>query len=109
MPPEVTPDVKPRPRIMASRTVWKKLRLAKDGPCRICGTPPPNELHHLYSRARGGDDVAANLVPLCTVDHDRVTCLDPVALRVLFAALTDVEYEYVEATCGVERIFGASL
>lgn len=109
MPPDVRSDPKPAPRIKVSRERWKELRAVKDGPCRICGQQPPNELHHLYSRARGGDDVPENLVPLCTVCHDAVTCNDTAALRVLYATITDDEAGYLERTCGLRRVFGAAV
>jgi 5-methylcytosine-specific restriction endonuclease McrA len=95
-------------RTVATRSEKERLRAAKDGPCRICGAPPPNELHHLIPRARGGGDVEANLVPLCVVCHDAVTLFRPEALRDLLEALSDDEYEHV-AAFGVGRIFAGAL
>jgi hypothetical protein len=59
-------------RVVASRKSWEKLRDERLGPCLICryqGTQQEygSSLHHVVPRGsyRGGDDVAANLVPLC--------------------------------------------
>lgn len=65
-------------RTVASRRGWEKIRAERLGPCLICeywsGGPSssPIELHHVVPRDRGGDDVAANLVPLCRDHHEKV-------------------------------------
>ncbi len=71
-----------------------QMREAKQGPCRICGKLPPNELHHLISRAQGGADTEANLVPLCQTDHAFIEARDPIAGMILASSLTDEEYSY---------------
>ncbi len=71
-----------------------QMREAKQGPCRICGKLPPNELHHLISRAQGGADSESNLVPLCLIDHAFIEARDPVAGMILASSLTDAEYAY---------------
>jgi 5-methylcytosine-specific restriction endonuclease McrA len=83
-------------RKVAGPKQWQALRAEKlDGqPCRICGGQPFH-LHHLVSRARGGDDVADNLVPLCVACHDAVTSLYPDACKALAAALTLDESDYL--------------
>jgi len=37
--------------------------------CLYCNDRPTDP-HHIYPKGRGGDDVMANLVPLCRRDHD---------------------------------------
>jgi 5-methylcytosine-specific restriction endonuclease McrA len=105
--PDVTPDPKARTlargerryrRKIASPKQWQAIQNEKQGPCRVCGEPPPNELHHLLSRAALGDDEADNLVPLCAVCHDRVTCRDAAALELLAESLSDAEWNYWKAS-----------
>jgi 5-methylcytosine-specific restriction endonuclease McrA len=78
---------KVRGRQKANKKRWEQIRAAKDGPCRICGGAPPNELHHLVPRAMGGDDRNANLVPLCHDCHRKVTNYDRQACATLRANL----------------------
>ena len=61
-------------RILHSST-WKE--------CCLCGDTRTIELHHVYPRGQGGDDVRANLVFLCKREHARVTVNDPVSCRLL--------------------------
>ena len=77
-----------KPRYKANKKKWEQLRAAKDGPCRVCRGAPPNELHHLVPRSQGGDDVCANLVPLCHRCHERVTRYDREACAELRKSLT---------------------
>ena len=99
-----------RGRKMATREEWAQLRAEKVRECRICETlVGPMELHHLVPRGMGGDDVAANLVPLCAACHDCVTRNVPAALADLAEALTDAEYAYVSGKMGegaMQRLFG---
>jgi len=37
--------------------------------CAICGLTVGLHLHHILLRSRGGDDVRANIVPLCLGCH----------------------------------------
>jgi 5-methylcytosine-specific restriction endonuclease McrA len=108
--PDVTPDPKPtraprKPyrRKVASRKQWEIIRAEKLGPCRVCTDPASNghdfgliQLYHLRPRAHGGDDVAANIVPLCPSCHGKVTRHDLRATALLMAALTDAERAYME-------------
>ncbi len=87
-------------RAVATGTEWKRIRAAKDARCRLCGAPPPNDLHHVLSRGQGGDDVAPNVVPLCARDHDLVERRDPAACMALAVSLTDEEYAYAVDTFG---------
>jgi hypothetical protein len=61
----------------------------------ICGRRPPNELHHLISRAQGGADCEGNIVALCQRDHAMIEARDPVAGMILASALDDLSYAYV--------------
>jgi hypothetical protein len=74
-------------------------------------------LHHLVSRAQLGDDVAANLVPLCARCHERVTEHRPIfigglmvdPLPLVAESLTDAEYAYCVGKLGesaMQRLFG---
>jgi 5-methylcytosine-specific restriction endonuclease McrA len=103
-------------RRKASMAEWTRIVKAKIGPCRVCCDPGSNgsqwgkiQMHHLVSRARGGDDVADNIVPLCLGCHDQVTREAPIAREILAANLTDAEYAYVVGKLGEDgpaRLFG---
>lgn len=88
-------------RKKASKKRWEEIRARKDGPCRICGGAPPNQLHHLASRgANLGSDTENNIVPLCGVCHKRVTDYDREACAILRRSLSDAEYAYSVETLG---------
>jgi 5-methylcytosine-specific restriction endonuclease McrA len=101
-------------RKVASPKQWQAIIEAKRGPCRCCNNRPGLlglviEYHHLVSREDHGDDVAANIVPLCSVCHGLVTRRNPLAREVLAAHLTDAEYAYVVGKLGeggMARLFG---
>lgn len=109
-------------RKVASPKQWAAIRAEKLGPCRICQSmrdagltlreiPSTThiELHHLVSRAQGGDDIACNLIPLCDLDHRRVEANMAPALRCVAESLTDAEYAYVTSKLGEagrQRLFG---
>ena len=79
-------------RKVASPKRWQQIIDAKQGPCRVCGKPAPNEMAHLISRARGGHDSEWNLIPLCRDDHALFDQMDrDVCLRIC-ETLTDQEY-----------------
>lgn len=91
-------------RKIASPKQWQAIIAEKGGPCRVCADPASNgrvhghiHFHHLVGRAQGGDDVAANIVPLCAGCHDAVTANDASALLSLTLALTPAEAAYVAA------------
>lgn len=96
--PEVTPDFKEGKRKKASRKEWKSLHSSKTGPCRIC-SEQPTSLHHLVPRSLGGDDVEANLVPLCgsgtTGCHGYVERRDKHVCGMLRAMLKPAEENYI--------------
>lgn len=87
-------DVK-SPRVVADREMWEVLRRAKLGPCRVCSDDFLPQLHHLVARSLGGDDVAANLVPLCGRCHAEVEAHAELACRALQLSLTDAELVYI--------------
>lgn len=90
-------------RLKASKGRWEKIAESKQGPCRVCGGAPPNELHHLVPRAQGGSDTEANVVPLCHQCHGRVTRYDKEACAALRLSLTDAEYAYANEMFGEVR------
>lgn len=59
-----SPDPKPESRHVADREQWDRIVFAKAGPCRGCGAPGES-FHHLVPRSLRGDDVEANVIPLC--------------------------------------------
>lgn len=96
-------DPKPPARVRANSAAWKKLHADCWGPCLICGDTWRVELHHLVPRAQGGDDIKANLVPLCAEHHRRVTehvgltCVD------LRQSLSPEHIRYCVDKVGAER------
>jgi 5-methylcytosine-specific restriction endonuclease McrA len=67
----VTGDAKPRKRVRASTP---RARLAAYGhvagsPCAVCGERRPVEAAHVVPRSQGGDDVRANIAPICGRCH----------------------------------------
>ena len=118
--PDVTPDPKSRAltrgrpkyrRIVAGPKRWQQICDEKLGPCRVCGDQGANgrQLHHLVSRQDGGDDVPDNIVPLCPLDHAKVTQRDSGVALVLMLSLTDAEYAYLIERGGEnypERAYG---
>ena len=89
-------------RKVASAKAWQKTSDEKRGPCRVCNDPGSNgrlygkvHLHHIVPRDRGGDDTAANVLPLCPACHDRVTRLDTAYCIMMILSLTLEEHEYV--------------
>jgi hypothetical protein len=59
-------------RPKATPAKWAGIAAEKQGPCVVCGHVPPNDLHHVVPRDRGGPDVAENIVPLCRRCHQLV-------------------------------------
>lgn len=101
----------------ASPAEWQRIIAAKRGQCLICerlgvrGISAYLEFHHLVPRSRGGDDVADNIVPLCSLHHGDVTANNPHALHALCLMLTGDERAYCAAKMGPEwatRLFGVA-
>ena len=94
------PDPKPRKRIVDQAA--GRAKVALEGRCRGCGAPSPLTRAHLVPRSLGGDDVTANLIPLCgsgtTGCHGATENREPgwekITARVR-ATLTDDEIAYV--------------
>jgi cytochrome c553 len=85
----------------------------KGGPCRICADRRPSApyfaLHHLVTREDFGDDVAANLVPVCGPCHEALHNRAPAICRLLLSRLSDAEYSYMVSKGGedyAERAYG---
>lgn len=101
-------------RIKASRARWVELRREKLGACRCYGVGLGPclgrvELHHIVPRAQLGDDLAANLAPLCTSHHRCITERHEQHLLRFAECLTDAEYAYCIQKLGegaLERLFG---
>ena len=97
-------------RFKARPLEWALIRAVKFGPCRtrtLGDCKGRIELHHIVPRSWLGDDVSANIVPLCTEHHRNVT--SPEVGAALAATLTDDEYAYVVGKLGeggIERLFG---
>lgn len=106
-------------RKIASPKQWQAIIAEKGAVCRLSDgfwgfrTPERDgwqiEYHHLVSRARGGDDAADNIVPLCRRCHSAVTHGKQGYREALADALTDAERAYCEAKIGEawsSRLFG---
>lgn len=100
---------------VASPNQWQAIIEAKRGPCRVCALPEtfvfrgPIAYYHLIERSQGGDDVAANIVPLHPICRSTVTHRLPAALRYVAESLTDAERAYIVAKLGegaMVRLFG---
>jgi hypothetical protein len=103
-------------RKVASPKQWQAIIAAKIGPCRVCCDPGRNgsafgkiQLHHIVSRAHGGDDVGDNIVPVCPACHEQLTRRNVVDCEAVLASLTDAEYAYMIERGGEsypERAYG---
>lgn len=88
-------DAKPLKRHRASRTEWAGLhKVFVNERCWICNGRW-SDLHHILSRAQGGDDVVANLAPLCRECHTAVEERKIVTRSLLRGALLPSHYEYL--------------
>jgi len=91
------PDPRPERRIVDLKAGIDKLRL--EARCRACGiVGKPLERAHLVGRGVGGDDVDANLVPLCSPCHRRLHTHERgwrVVASALRRNLTNVELCYI--------------
>lgn len=101
-------------RKVASAKQWEKLWDEKRGPCRACTLRSSLGIftidpHHLVFREDGGDDVAANIVPMCRECHEAVHRRNPAIARLLLTKLSDAEYAYMIQRGGEdypERAYG---
>jgi 5-methylcytosine-specific restriction endonuclease McrA len=59
------------PKRIKDPALLARLHLEYAGePCMFCERRPGTQLHHIISRAQGGDDVRENLAWLCVYCHD---------------------------------------
>lgn len=93
-------------RKVASKGRWQQIADAKQGPCRVTGAAPPNDLAHLISRAQGGPDVEWNIVPLSREAHTLFDQRDAATCRIVCESLTDEEYAGLVEHAG-ENVFEA--
>lgn len=98
-------------RKVASPKQWQAIWNAKKGPCRACSFRAPAAIdpHHLVWREDGGDDVAANIVPICRQCHEALHNRAPAIARLLLTRLSDAEYAYMVERGGedyAERVYG---
>lgn len=91
-------------RKKATKGQWATIAAEKQGPCRVTGAAPPNQLAHLISRAQGGPDEAWNIVPLSLEAHARFDGGDPETCRLVAESLTDEEYSRLIEFAG-ESVF----
>lgn len=99
-------------RKVASPKQWQAIISAKRGRCRVCwATTGVLEFHHLVTRQDHGDDVADNVVPLCSDCHRALTERDYLAAYRLLSTLYDSEYAYMIERGGEdypERAYGVT-
>ena len=98
-------------RKVASAKQWEAIVAAKAGPCRVCVGRGVVQYHHLVFREHCGDDVAANIVPLCPDCHDAITRRVETIGRILLSRLSDAEYAYLIDRGGEdypERAYGVT-
>lgn len=104
-------------RKVAGPKQWQAIQAEKGSVCRLSDVALDEvhhehiDYHHLVSRARGGDDVADNIVPLCLFCHISVTTDSPRPCALLAERLTDAEYAYIIGKlgeAGPERLFGVN-
>ena len=114
------PDAKPPARYIASFEEWERITAEKiEGhSCRGCGRNHGITRHHLVSRSLRGDDVAANIVPLCgsgtTGCHGAIETHSPGWEAIAHAvrdSLSPLEEQYILAKKGqywLDRYYPAS-
>jgi 5-methylcytosine-specific restriction endonuclease McrA len=111
--PEVTPDPKPVSRHRDRRAGRDKLK--RDRKCRGCGQIHLNVFrHHIVPKgSQGGDDVDANLIPLCSLCHDDLhhhPGEERIKVRLAVReSLREEELAYVEQKVGLawlDRFYG---
>lgn len=93
-------DAKPEKRYRASAAEWTELRKQFVGEsCWVCGERW-TELHHIYPRGQGGDDVGPNLAPVCMTCHGRIEARDPESHSLIRQALMPSNLEYLRYKLG---------
>jgi hypothetical protein len=98
-------DAKPQKRHRASKQEWQEIRDAfSEDRCWVCNERWA-ELHHILNRSHSGDDVVANLVPVCRNCHGLIEARDPVARSRIRQALMPSNLAYLRLKLG-ENIEG---
>lgn len=97
---------KPTKRFRASEEDWEIMRrYFSKSRCVVCDGDW-HSLHHVYKRSQGGDDVLANLVPVCgsgtTGCHGKIELRDPRALFAVRASLRDQTRWYLTWKLGAQ-------
>lgn len=93
-------DPKPQKRYRASKERWEDIRDAfSDERCWACGGRW-TELHHILNRSHSGDDVTANLAPVCSECHRRIEARDPVVRSLIRQALMPSNLAYLRSKLG---------
>lgn len=73
---------------------WRRLRkmvLARDPFCVLCGKRPSEHVDHIRAKAAGGDDSMGNLRGLCQGCHMRKTAQDGHARKALKRVATTIK------------------
>jgi hypothetical protein len=94
-------------RKVASPKQWQAIIAAKGSACRLRGVSPCEPdvtYHHVVPRYMSGDDVADNIVPLCSWHHDCVTRLEFFYVASLGHSLTLSERAYVVGKLGEDGL-----
>lgn len=91
-----TPDPRPEKRKRADDWTLILAEKVANRVCRGCGSGRQGmHAHHIVPRSQGGDDVAANIVPLCAHCHERWHRGDKLVARRIGQTLTADELNYV--------------
>lgn len=93
-------DPKPQKRHRATQAEWNDIRDAfSEDRCWVCDQPWA-ELHHILNRSHSGDDVVANLTPLCRECHRRIEARDPICRSLIRQALMPSNLAYLREKLG---------
>ena len=93
-------DPKPQKRFRASAREWERIRDAfSEDRCWVC-SERWTELHHIYPRGQGGDDVTVNLAPVCRECHARIEAREPIARSLIRQALMPSNLAYLRYKLG---------
>ncbi len=95
-------DPKTPKRYRASQFEWSGIHQAfEDERCWVCDEVW-TELHHILARSHSGDDVVANLAPLCRECHRRIEARDSEARSLVRQALMPSNIAYLRSRLGYE-------
>jgi len=95
-------DAKSPKRYRASQSEWSGIHQAfEDDRCWVCDEVW-TELHHILARSHSGDDVVANLAPVCRECHARIEARDSEARSLLRQAFMPSNIAYLRSRLGYE-------